>query len=98
MFLLALYPCLDTDLVVKNDHVTINETQAANSFPTKDGGEHEEGDCSPFCVCNCCHTHIVISEIPLFSFVVLQSSSIEHSSSLRTLEVIRPILRPPIQA
>ena len=100
MLFLALYPCLDIEPVAQDDSqmVSISDTELLNPTPSEDEGEHEEGHCSPFCMCHCCHTHIVIGDIPLFSFASIQAPFKGFHPSLRTDEVIRPFLRPPIQA
>lgn len=100
MLILAVYPCLDTEPVATDDSplITLSETQIANSFPAEEEGEHEEGHCSPFCMCHCCHTHFVIGDLPLFSFVAIQSPAKGFLPKKRTDEVVRPFLRPPIHA
>ncbi len=100
MLFLAFYPCLDIEPVAQDDYqrVSISENDLFNPSPVEDEGEHDEGHCSPFCMCHCCHTHIVMGDLPLFSFVSIQAPSKGFHSSLRPDEVIRPFLRPPIQA
>lgn len=100
MLFLALYPCLDIEPVAQDESqlIRITDNDLFNPSPAENEGEHEEGHCSPFCMCHCCHTHIVIGDIPLFSFASIQAPFKGFHPSLRTDEVIRPFLRPPIQA
>ena len=98
MLFLALYPCLDIEPVAQDDSQLISNNDLINPSPAEDEGDHEEGHCSPFCMCHCCHTHIVISDLPLFSFASIEAPSKGFHPNLRTDELIRPILRPPIQA
>lgn len=99
MLLMAFYPCLDIEPVAKGDsqRVSISENDLFNPSPVEDEGEHDEGHCSPYCMCHCCHTHIVIGDLPLFSLVSIQSPPQGFYSNLRTDEVILPFLRPPIK-
>lgn len=100
MLFLAFYPCLDVEQVALDSSplITLSENQVINTSPAEDEGEHDEGHCSPFCMCHCCHTHIVIGDLPLFSYVAIQPPSKGFHSNLRTDEVVRSFLRPPIQA
>lgn len=99
MLFLAFYPCLDIEPVVTDNSqlISLSETQVTHPSPTEEE-EHDEGHCSPFCMCHCCHTHIVINDLPLFSNVAIQTPAKGFQPSLRTDEVVRPFLRPPIQA
>ena len=100
MLFLALYPCLDAEPVAQNDSqwVSLSDSDLINPISEEDQEEHDEDHCSPFCMCHCCHTHIVIGDLPLFSFASIQAPSQGFHSTIRTDEVIRLSLRPPIQA
>ena len=100
MLFLAFYPCLDIEPEAKDDSqwVSISDSDLINPAPVEDEGEHDEDHCSPFCMCHCCHTHILFGDLPLFSSVSTQAPPKGFYSSPRTDEVVRPFLRPPIQA
>ena len=99
MLFLALYPCLDIEPEAEagSQIVQVSDNDVAASSSEHEE-EHEEGHCSPFCMCHCCHTHIVIADLPLFSSVSIQTPTEGFHSNLRADEVIRPFLRPPIPA
>jgi len=100
MLFMALYPCLDAVSVATDDSqlIAFSENLEITSSPSQEEGEHNEGHCSPFCMCHCCHTHIVIGDLSLFSYIAIQSPAKGFLSSLRTDEVICTFLRPPIYA
>ena len=100
MLLLALYPCLDIEPLIQDDpqQISISDNNLFNPSSTDDDGEHDEGHCSPFCMCHCCHTHIVIGELPFSSYISIQAPFKGFHSNLRTDKIIRPFLRPPIHA
>ena len=100
MALLALYPCLDTASLTVEDSQFIVDTshQYVDMSPIEGNHEHSDGHCSPFCMCHCCHTHIVIGELSLFSSFPTQVSLTGFDHHLQKDEWIMPFFRPPIYA
>jgi len=101
MLFLAFYPCLDNEPVIKDATYMLSSqhTQSAStSTPESDNGEHEQVHCSPFCMCHCCHTHIVVSDLGAPSALHLQLSLPVFWVQLWQDKPNQPLLRPPIHA
>lgn len=59
IFALALFPCADNA-----DHSHKDESHIAISHTHSDADGHHTDMCSPFCLCQCCHTSVVELEVP----------------------------------
>ena len=93
VFLLALYPCRDSDLHAG----AITDTAAVVSDHDHSHSGVELDICTPFCLCSCCSAHIRLS-VPndiegaqLQHNTVLISRYIEHP----VLDLTRSIWQPP---
>ncbi|WP_394370986.1 DUF6660 family protein [Echinicola marina] len=65
LFALMLFPCGD-------EQAQINIDSPETIFISQDHGNHDHtdhDDCSPLCVCHCCHLHYVIHDKPEIRFV-----------------------------
>ncbi len=88
---LAVIPCSDKDNCENTPMKTISHVQ---STPNQDT-QHEDGLCSPLCMCHCCGGVTIIYEQP-FDFAVNYPSvknSIYSESSIS--EIAYPIWQPP---
>jgi len=88
---LSCLPCADCDAVMKDN-------KAKTALTKTSGAKHNdhEDSCSPFCHCTCCSTHLVVQNIPFFSFN--RFSSFTHFQSLiedNLLERSNPVWQPP---
>ena len=98
MLFLALYPCLDIEPAAQDDSqvVSISDSDLINPTPGEDEGEHDEGHCSPFCMCHCCHTHVVVSGPAKVVMLSTGLSPISHYLREEKQESIQSVFRPPI--
>ena len=97
MLYLSGMPCDDVEVVDKNGTEIFalthgNDNHNENS-PESDG-------CSPFCVCNCCHTHIVIPHHPLTTSLAIHQSldKPDYYQDFYPNGIIYAIWRPPQSA
>ena len=70
-----------------------------HSHDSHEHGEHSDTEgCSPFCVCNCCQTHIVFS---IYNFQALLAINIQSKpdfySNFHPRSILYAIWRPPQQ-
>ncbi|WP_460544999.1 DUF6660 family protein [Echinicola sediminis] len=92
-YLLAimLIPCADGEALVRHDDADVLVASQ------EDGHQHSSGedDCSPLCVCHCCHIHFTIAQDVDIKFV--QSYRSVHSTLDNDLHsnYIFDFLKPP---
>jgi hypothetical protein len=76
ILVLSAVPCSDA-------HNSCNKTVETEQN-TEHSHEHDSDDnCSPFCICNCCGSHIAVIEIPFYSLNVHYSYSLVEKVALR---------------
>lgn len=94
MLYLSGMPCDDVE-VADNDGV-VSYAQAQDSHD-HDGDLPESDGCSPFCACQCCHTHMVIpSHFSTASFVVYtHQDDSNYYQDFYPNGIIYAIWRPP---
>ena len=97
MLYLSGMPCDDVEVVNNDGAITYTQTQQDHGH---DGGSSGSDDCSPFCVCHCCHTHIVIPNHPLgTSVAVIQGQQkVDYYQDFYPNGIIYAIWRPPQSA
>jgi hypothetical protein len=80
---LAVYPCGDADTCIDEQR-----SGTANVSDTDhDHSSREQDNCTPFCVCSCCATHI---QLPLD--FTLSFHPAEHNTRVLTAYLDRPLL------
>ncbi len=95
MLYLSGMPCDDIEVVDNDGVVTYSPTQHDHN------GDSSGCDiCSPFCICHCCHTHIVIPNHPLgTSLAIIQGQQkVDHYQDFYPNGIIYAIWRPPQSA
>lgn len=64
IFVLSLLPCTDHE-----DHTHGHDSACSATAGIEQAHHSEHGDqlelCSPFCHCNCCHTHLVFPQLDI---------------------------------
>ena len=86
---LTVIPCTDAEIAEDTIETVL-----------EDGLEHQhdsESDlCSPFCVCQCCHTHLIVHQVALGNFEILLFPIQESSYKEPITEpFIGSLLQPP---
>ena len=94
MLYVSVVPCDDVEVNVNDGAVTYTLTEDGHDH---DSDSPESDGCSPFCVCHCCHTHIVIPNYPLTTSVTVHSNQVKSSYYLDFYPngIIDAIWRPP---
>lgn len=94
MLYLSGMPCDDVEVADNDGTITYTQTQYDHEH---DGGSSESDGCSPFCVCHCCHTHIVIPHHPLTTSVAIHQSmdKSDYYQDFYPNGIIYAIWRPP---
>jgi len=97
MVFLAWYPCLDIENGAHQDtqEAHLSESASLDHSPTEDH-EHDEDHCSPFCMCHCCHTHVVVSGPVKVVMISTGLSPVSHYLQKENQESIQSVFRPPI--
>ncbi len=97
MLYLSGMPCDDVEVADNDGTVTYALAQDGHDH---DGDSPESDGCSPFCVCHCCHTHIVIPNHPLTTSVAVHNNQDKPSyyQDFYPNGIIYAIWRPPQSA
>ncbi|UZR97479.1 DUF6660 family protein [Chondrinema litorale] len=80
---LSTFPCSDEEEeTAVQKEVAISSTQNASTFnqevlrkcaDEQHADHNHSGDnCSPFCQCHCCHTHVTLHKAPFFEVVAFE--------------------------
>lgn len=91
LFLLSITPCVERGSC-SDAHAIANTLPAGHD-------DHDDGGCTPFCGCACCHNVIVVSDLMHISspgvFVAYHSQpSVSYISSLQH-SIAAEIFQPP---
>lgn len=94
MLYLSGMPCDDLEVADNDGKITYLPSQHTHDH---DGGSSDSDGCSPFCVCHCCHTHIVIPNHSLGTFIaILQGQQkVDHYQDFYPSGIIYAIWKPP---
>lgn len=83
ILMLAVYPCNDSQICLDEKKAGVSVSAATHHEHSSD----ERDQCTPFCFCACCATHMQVS----YAFVISCEHPV-HNTSLNTPYFERPLL------
>lgn len=69
IFILSLLPCTDGQEHIADSHIEHHESHIVDEHSDENSStSHDhEGNCPPFCTCNCCGVTVSITELDTYS-------------------------------
>jgi hypothetical protein len=65
---LSVMPCSDSE--------DCNEAKHTEQLAQAPDHDHANETCTPFCVCSCCATHVVFSNVPSVFYVIAEIATV----------------------
>ncbi|WP_296146524.1 DUF6660 family protein [uncultured Flavobacterium sp.] len=77
LLILMVLPCNDAHAQTKD----VSQTQ----FPQVSQAEHHEDFCTPFCICSCCTTPIIVQSMTVFEVSYFENHFSKTSSFYKSI-------------